>query len=110
MICGAFVAFAVIRLGADKFADEINSREVSDWKVGRGWKTIIRYLVPVQAVVLLVWWIGLAATVYAPDDWYNPFNPYSVMTCLVQWGAVLAVLYALNSRLRRPWSPLEANG
>jgi NSS family neurotransmitter:Na+ symporter len=103
MICGAFVAFAVIRLGTDDFATEINDSNETDWKLGGAWKLIIRWLVPIQAIVLLVWWIGLAATVYAPDDWYNPINPYSVMTCLVQWGAVFAVLLALNHRLRRPW-------
>ena len=38
-----------------------------------------------------------SATVYAPDEWYNPLLPYSVMTCLVQWGAVLTVLWAAES-------------
>jgi NSS family neurotransmitter:Na+ symporter len=104
MICGAFIAFLVIRFGVDRFSAEINDSEGRDWRVGIIWKTIIRWLVPVQAIALLVWWIGLAATVYAPDDWYNPLNPYSVMTCVVQWGAVLAVLIVLNRRLQRPWN------
>ena len=107
MLCGAFVAFAVRQIGVERFADEVNSSEADDWRLGIVWKTIIRWLVPLQAVILLVWWIGLAATVYAPDDWYNPLNPYSVMTCLVQWGAVLAVLWALNKRLGRPWEQLS---
>jgi NSS family neurotransmitter:Na+ symporter len=40
--------------------------------------------------------LSLSATVYAPDDWYDPFNPSSVMTCLVQWGAAAAAFLALN--------------
>lgn len=110
MLCGAFVAFAVIRFGVEKFADEINSSRAADWKISPRWKIIIRWLVPLQATVLLIWWIGLAATVYAPDEWYNPLNPYSVMTCVAQWGAVLAILILLNKRLGRPWEKVTSTG
>jgi NSS family neurotransmitter:Na+ symporter len=52
--------------------------------------------------------MGLAATVYAPDQWMNPINPYSVMTCVVQWGIALLVFIALNRRLAGPWSGRSA--
>ncbi|MFV1980738.1 MAG: sodium-dependent transporter, partial [Rhodothermia bacterium] len=67
MICGAFMAFAVIRFGTDRFADEVNASNGADWRIGRPWKFVIRWLVPLEAAVLLIWWIGLSATVYAPD-------------------------------------------
>ena len=38
----------------------------------KGGTIAIRYLIPLQAVVLLVWWLYLAATEYAPDTWYDP--------------------------------------
>jgi NSS family neurotransmitter:Na+ symporter len=47
----------------------------------------------------MVWWLSLSATVYAPDDWYDPFNPSSIMTCLVQWGLIIGILLAFNRRL-----------
>ena len=62
---------------------------------GRWWNGIIRYFVPAAALALLVWWFTLSATVYAPADWYNPFNPFSVMTVLVQWGLVIGILATL---------------
>ena len=58
-----------------------------DLQLGVWWDLTIKYFVPCAAVMLLVWWLSLSATVYAPDDWYDPFNPSSVMTCLVQWGS-----------------------
>jgi NSS family neurotransmitter:Na+ symporter len=58
-------------------------------------------VVPLQAIVLLSWWLFLAATEYAPQSWYNPFEPYSVMTCLVQWITVAVVLMASNNWLVR---------
>ncbi|MDX1429528.1 MAG: sodium-dependent transporter, partial [Rhodothermales bacterium] len=96
MISGAFVAFAVIRYGADRFRTEVIDNIEGDWKAGAPWSTAIRYLIPLQALILLGWWLYLAATVYAPDTWFDPTEPYSVMTCLVQWGAVIAVLIASN--------------
>jgi len=104
MLCGAFVAFAVIKYGVDRFIDEVNGGLANDWKLGAVWRNLIRWLVPLQAVVLLIWWMGLAATVYAPDDWMNPLNPYSVMTCVAQWGIALVVFFALNRKLAGPWS------
>ncbi len=96
MISGAFVAFAVIRYGAQRFRSEIIDNIPGDWKAGRPWGYVIQYLIPLQAIILLAWWLYLAASVYAPDTWFDPTDPYSVMTCLVQWGAVMAILILLN--------------
>ena len=94
MLSGAFVAFAVGRYGVQRLREELATPE--DWGIPSAWGTVIRVLVPLQAVVLLVWWLGLAATVYAPETWYNPFDPFSPMTCLVQWAIVLGLFVALN--------------
>jgi NSS family neurotransmitter:Na+ symporter len=107
MISGAFVAFAVIRYGAPRFREEIIESLEGDWKVTRGWDLLISVVVPLQAVVLLGWWLYQAATVYAPDSWYNPFDHYSVMTCLLQWGVAILVLILLNRVMVRRLSPLR---
>ena len=99
MISGAFVAFAVVRYGASRLREELATPE--DWRLAPAWDTMIRYLIPLQAIVLLVWWLGLAATVYAPDTWYNPFDPFSPMTCLVQWSLALGLFLALNNWMAR---------
>ncbi len=96
MISGAFVAAAIIRYGPGRFRVEELAGENGDWSVGPVWERLIKYAVPLQAVVLLVWWLYQSASSYAPESWYNPLNPYSVMTCLVQWGTVLAVFILAN--------------
>ena len=101
MISGALVAFAVTRYGCERLRGEELTAASGDLSPGRCWDASMRYLVPVGASVLLLWWLSLSATVYAPDEWHNPLLPYSVMTCLVQWGAVLTVLWLLNRRLSR---------
>jgi NSS family neurotransmitter:Na+ symporter len=101
MISGAFVAFAVLRYGLGRFRTEIVDATEGDWNSGRTWEVLIGWTVPLMAVVLLAWWLFLAATVYAPDTWYDPLDPYSVMTCLVQWGAVIGLLLLVNRSLSR---------
>ncbi len=109
MISGAMVAFAVIRYGVNSFRKDVVEGGPGDWRAGRAWEWLIGIAVPVQAVVLLVWWLWQSATIYAPDTWFNPLEPFSVMTVLVQWGAVLAILLLLNKWLvnRTLYEPLS---
>jgi NSS family neurotransmitter:Na+ symporter len=95
MISGAFIAFAVIRNKASVISYEINQIP-NDWKAGTAWSLAMRFFIPIAAFALLAWWMFLSATVFAPEAWYNPFNPFSVMTCLVQFGLVLALFMLLN--------------
>ncbi len=101
MISGAFVAVAVLRYGPARLRAAMQRGSLADWNAGRGWDLLIGALVPAQAVVLLGWWLWQSATVYAPETWYNPLEPYSVMTCLVQWGAALALFFMLNAWISR---------
>jgi NSS family neurotransmitter:Na+ symporter len=96
MISGAFIAFAVIRHGARRFREETIDAIEDDWNAGRPWDIAIRFVIPSLAVLLLGWWLYQAAFVYAPDRWFDPFDPFSIMTCLVQWGLVLAAFLMLN--------------
>ncbi len=101
MLCGAFVAFAVMRQGARRFREEVIDNLPGDWNARRPWDHIIMYAIPALAVLLLGWWLWLSATVYAPDTWFDPMDPFSVMTCLAQWGIVLLAFVLLNRWMNR---------
>ena len=98
MISGAFIAFAIIRNKVTLMVNEINAIP-RDWKVGTAWSLIIRWFIPLAALALLVWWMFLSATVFAPEAWYNPFNPFSIMTCLAQFLLVLMLFIIFNRRI-----------
>ena len=98
MLSGAFVAFAVIKEGVKKLINEINVTE-NDWSVGGYWNITIRLFIPLAAFILLFWWLFISATVLAPDEWYDPLNPFSVMTCLVQWFLVTAIFIGFNRKI-----------
>ena len=101
MISGVLVAFTVFRQGVRSFRTQDINNVDGDWKVGRAWDIAITRIVPVLAGVLLIWWLYQSAAVYAPDTWFNPLSPFSVATCILQWGLVMCVLIALNRHLIR---------
>ena len=101
MISGAFIAFAVIRQGAKRFRTENIDNQPDDWSAGPLWDLIIRFVIPLLAAVLLGWWLYQAAAVYAPDRWFDPFDPFSIMTCLVQWSIPIVVFLVLNRWMTR---------
>jgi neurotransmitter:Na+ symporter, NSS family len=98
MISGLFVALLVRRHGPQRLRAELRGSG-EDWDPSWLWVVAMRWFVPLLAVVLLCWWLYLSATVYAPQTWWNPFDPYSVMTCLLQWGLAIVVLLLVNRRL-----------
>lgn len=100
IISGGFIAFAVMRSRVSTVRTSLNEIP-GDWNAGRLWGFSIRYFVPAAALILLVWWMFLSATVFAADDWLNPFNPYSVMTCVLQWGVFLSFFVIANRWITR---------
>ncbi|MEX0780564.1 MAG: sodium-dependent transporter [Balneolales bacterium] len=99
MISGAFIAYSCVRYDVYKFRTNLINTSDQDFDLGRWWDFVIKYVVPVEVVLLLGWWIFQSAYEFAPEAWYNPFNPYSVATCFVQWGILLCLLLAYNKKL-----------
>ncbi len=95
IISGVFIALFASKYGIRLLRNEFDSSG-RDWIPGRWWDFIIRYFIPLASILLILWWLFLSATVFAPQEWFDPFNPFSVMTCLFQWAVVLGILIMLN--------------
>ena len=107
MLSGAFIAFAVVRYGPDRLRADVATP--ADWRLPGVWSVWVRVAIPLQAVVLLGWWLWQAATAYS-DNWWDPLEPYSAMSCLVQWSAALLAFGLLNGWLaRRSADPSSAD-
>jgi len=99
MVSGAFISYAVISFGAKDFRFNLVNTAESKTKLGKWWEIIIKYIVPVEVITLLFWWMYLSATEYAPDTWYNPFDPFSVATVVGQWILALGIVWFFNRKL-----------
>lgn len=99
IVSGAFIAFAINKYGVDKFRTEIINGFGSDAKVGKWYNFLIRLLIPVQAIILLGWWL-ISSFSWDPE-WWNPFHAENAGTCLFQWGIVLLIFYLFNKYFMR---------
>jgi len=97
MISGALIAFLIIKQGTRTVRLEINAT-ARDRKIGKWWVYVISFFIPVAATVLLFWWLSQS---FVPGEWYNPFRPFSFMSCVFQWSIVLLVLLIFNKRIAR---------
>lgn len=98
MISGLLIALLVIKRNATDFRERIINSEESQDNLGPWWSLVIKYLIPAQAIILISWWIWRSATEFS-EQWYNPFEAYSVMTCLVQWTLGVGVILVFRKKM-----------
>jgi neurotransmitter:Na+ symporter, NSS family len=103
MVSGVFIAFFALRLGMDELKENIKLAAF-DWPLGKWWDLLTGYFIPFAGVCLLIWWMSLTITVFAPDDWYNPLNPFSLMTVWVQWLLVIFIFVVFNKKISKPYN------
>jgi NSS family neurotransmitter:Na+ symporter len=100
LLSGLFFALAARRFGVERLRREVVNGPGSDLAVGRWWTFLIAVVVPVEAVVLIAWWLWSS---YAadPKGWLDPFAAFSPGAVLVQGAVALAALAAANRWLAR---------
>jgi NSS family neurotransmitter:Na+ symporter len=97
ILSGAFIAFAINSYGAEKFRTTLINSESSDIKIGKWFTFFIKYLIPLQAVILLGWWLISSAS-WDPE-WWNPFHTENAGTCILQWGIIIVIFVSINKFL-----------
>jgi NSS family neurotransmitter:Na+ symporter len=97
ILSGAFISFSIIRYGVDKFRTEIINGYGSDFKIGKWYNYVISILVPVQVIVLILWW--LISSVSWDPEWWNPFHSENAGTAIAQWALVLIIFILLNKKM-----------
>jgi neurotransmitter:Na+ symporter, NSS family len=95
MVSGLFFSIAVITHGVRRFREQQLNHADSDVSIGGWWDVVIGVLVPLQAVILLIWWLYQARQ-WNPDGWLDPFGEDNVGTVLAQFVVVFVVLVAAN--------------
>ncbi len=98
ILSGMFVAFAAIKYGVDKFRTGLVNSEGNDIVAGTWFNVIVKFLIPIEFLVLLGWWFWKTIA-GDPEGWWMPFKTYSLGTVLLQWFIALAVLIATGNWL-----------
>ncbi|HVL66187.1 MAG TPA: sodium-dependent transporter [Vicinamibacterales bacterium] len=101
MISGLFISLAVTKFGQERFRNEMVNLRKTDLQVGALFSFVLKFLVPLEFLVMFGWWVYQSAVVYDPEGWWNPVRMYSIGTCLVQWALALGLLLAFNRGIAR---------
>jgi neurotransmitter:Na+ symporter, NSS family len=83
---GAFVAYAVIRYGPNRFRKKLVNTVEGDIKMGSGYNFVISVLIPLQALILIGWYFTQTYLAMRNSGWWDPFKVYSLGTVIFQWG------------------------
>ena len=95
MLSGLFFAIAARRFGIERLRRDVVNSEGADLPVGRWWSFLVSVVVPVEAVILMGWWLWEARG-WDPDGWLDPFRAETVGTVLLQWLIALVLLVLVN--------------
>ncbi|VDP73318.1 unnamed protein product [Schistosoma mattheei] len=103
LISGILMASLVIRYGPMKYRRYIvNEFGIDDWNLPKVWIFMITILVPLQGIILIIWWIY---DMIASDPHWYMFTYESVTSLCVEWMILLAALIGINViALWRKWS------
>lgn len=95
LLSGLFVAFVLARYGLEKARTTIINTQWADFKVNKWWSVCVR-LFPVMFAIITGWWIWQATTWY-PDNWWDPFEVFSVGTIIFQAAIVIILALLTNN-------------
>ncbi len=111
LLSGAFFAFAVIRHGAARFRRAHLAPGPGGWQVGRWFDVLIYLVIPVEFVAMMGWWFYSVSARKSLAFNLDPFQVFSVSTCLLQWGLVLGAAALFGGWIyRRSSSPPAGRG
>ena len=86
ILSGMFLAFLVLKYGADRFSANLLNKNSKLIRVGK-WFGPAMMLVLAEGLILLVWWL------------YNGADRALAISCLVQWGLVIGLLIGFRKKL-----------
>jgi NSS family neurotransmitter:Na+ symporter len=101
LLSGFLFAVTVINYGVERFRRELVDSPDNDIRLGAVFNIAIKVLIPIEFLAMIIWWFTQAILYYDPDFWWHPFHTFSIGTCVLQWGALVAILLALNRPIRR---------
>jgi NSS family neurotransmitter:Na+ symporter len=99
MLSGFFFVITIIRYGVERFRTaQINP--FTSVKLNRGFNFIVKYVIPVEFVLMLGWWLYQSIG-WGKENVFSILNEYSLGTTFFQWAVILVVLILFNKKIVR---------
>ena len=98
MIVGVmFSCYAMIKFGVSKIRGTYLNNPYTGMKIGKWWEVSIRFIAPIIAGIMFVWWT--AQCIGWEANWWNPFGVNNLGTFVFQGGLMAIIAYAMNKKV-----------
>jgi len=95
IVSGFFFSLFVVKFGTEKFRKELIEK-TSKIKLGRFFDIVVKYLIPFQFAVLLIWWFYQSVKW---EKWSKVFGEYSLLSVVLQWLIFGFIFFLFNKIL-----------
>ncbi len=95
MVSGFFFSLFVNKFGVERFRKEMVERD-SKVRIGKFFDITVKYLIPLEFVVLLIWWFYQSIKW---EKWSRIFGEYSLLSVVLQWVIVGGIFLLFNKKL-----------
>jgi NSS family neurotransmitter:Na+ symporter len=95
IVSGFFFSLFVVKFGTEKFRKELIEK-TSKIKLGRFFDIVVKYLIPFQFTVLLIWWFYQSVKW---EKWSKVFGEYSLLSVVLQWLIFGFIFFLFNKIL-----------
>jgi NSS family neurotransmitter:Na+ symporter len=99
MLSGFFFVFAAVKYNVKRLREE-KINPFSQVKLNRLFDWVVKYLIPVEFVLMLGWWFYQSIG-WSKENAFNIFSTESVGTTLFQWAIILLVFILFNKKIVR---------
>ena len=98
MIVGVmFSCYAMIKFGVSKIRGTYLNNPYTGMKIGKWWEVSIRFIAPIIAGIMFVWWT--AQCIGWEANWWSPFGVNNLGTFVFQGGLMAIIAYAMNKKV-----------
>ncbi len=100
LLSGFFFLFFVNKYGILRFKSEILKYEGNGIFFNRRFLRFLSVFMLMEFFIMFLWWFFQSLEWY-PRDWWQPFQEFTIGTCLLQWLLVILIGVIFNNRITR---------
>lgn len=98
MVLGAFFScLAMIKFGTKRIRETFINNKYSLLSVGRWWEISIKFIAPIFALVMFLWW-SIQSISWDPE-WWHPFKTFSLGTFVFQGALMIIISLVFNNKV-----------
>ncbi len=98
LVSGFFFIFFTLKTGIRPFIDQYLKNENNVFIRNIWTLKLLSYLMVLEFLMMFIWWFFQSISWY-PESWWNPFDQFTIATCMFQWIIVILLGLVFNKQL-----------